>query len=260
MRYMIVMVGCVLAVLNILAEPVKMSVAGEWQVEVVVDNISAVLNIEPAEQRSVAAEKISALPLFNSKAAQYAQGHKLAEIRAQECTVRFAMDPDSLVVRSAKDGQPLVRGKDYEAELTWGCVGRLEGGAIGGTTPVVVSYQYGKMRLDSAVLTSTGKIELRKGVAHVAVPQPPVLAVGEKRLGNIWITASLKKLEESALFPISEQSYPEPVETSPSVAEMIRAPMCKPSVSSRKRMRLRLLKAHCAMEGFGGRAFHTLRY
>ncbi len=221
MRSMIIAVGCIFASLAIRAEPAKMSVAGEWQVKIVTDNASAVLNIEPAEQISVTSEKIKALPLYNPKAAQYARGRKLAGIRAKECTVRFAMDPDSLVVRTAQGNKPLVRGKDYEAELTWGCIGRLEGGAIASATPVVASYRYGKMRLDSAVLTSSGKIELRKGVGHVSIPVPPALTTGERRLGNIWVTASLKKLDDVSLFPVLEQKYPESRGSALSTAEKL---------------------------------------
>jgi lysophospholipase L1-like esterase len=85
--------------------------------------------------------------------------------------------------------------------------------------PVYVSYRYGKMRLDSAVLTKAGKIELRRGDANVSIPKPPALTAGERRLGNIWVTASAKKLDDSMLFPVLEDKYPEALKTSPAPAE-----------------------------------------
>ena len=237
MRLMIVAVGCFLVSLAVQAEPAGMSVAGEWQVKVVAGSHSAVLTVDPAEQVSVDSEKINALPLYNPKRAQYARGYKLAAIRAKECTVRFAMDPASLVVRTVQSDKPLVRGKDYDAELTWGCVGRLDNGAIAASTPVVVSYRYGKMRLDSAVLTPSGKIELRKGICHVSIPKPPVLAAGEKRLGNIWVTASLKKLDDASLFPVLEQSYLEPRGNTLSTAEKL-LPKTMAKLKSKGKLRI----------------------
>lgn len=221
MKSMIAAVGCLFVSLAIRAEPVKMSVVGDWQVKVVADNSSAVLTIDPAEKVSVVAERINTLPLYNPKAPQYARGYKLAGVRATGCSVRFAMDPDSLVVRLVGESKALIRGKDYDAELSWGCIGRLDGGAIAAKTPVEVSYSYGKMRLDSAVLTAAGKIELRKGIGHVFGPKPPALSAGEKRLGNIWVSAQLKKLEDASLYPILEQNYPEPKKSSPSCAERL---------------------------------------
>ncbi len=94
-------------------------------------------------------------------------------MRAQECSVRHALDPDSLVVRVGDGGAVTEGGKDYDAELSWGCLGRLEGGRIGAETPVVVSYAYGTMRLDAVVLMAGGKIVLRKGVPHVSTPAAP---------------------------------------------------------------------------------------
>jgi len=221
MRFRVMAMGCGLAAAGVAAAPAEMRVTGEWQAAVSVDGVTATVTVEPAEQVRVTDEKIDALPLYNPKGAQYARGFKLAGVRAAECTVRHAMDPESLIVRSTPGGAPLIQGQDYDAELSWGCVGRLEGGAIGAQTQVYVSYCYGKMRLDSAVLTPGGQIELRKGEAQVAIPKPPALAAGERRLGNLWVTAALKKLDESALFPVLEDHYPEGVKSAPSIAERL---------------------------------------
>jgi len=200
------------------AAPAAVTVEGAWQVKIQTGNAWASLPVDKPEWH-MKMELIPSLPLYNPKGAEYARGAKLSGVRAQECSVRYALDPASLVVRLAVDGAPLVRGKDYEAELTWGCVGRLEGGAIGAGTRVWVSYEYGSMRLDSVVQKADRQIELRKGVPHLANPEPPALAAGEMRLANIWVTARLTNLTEACLFPVLESAYPEAPKTSPAPAE-----------------------------------------
>ena len=234
---MVVLLAALMTGYGVADAPAEMRVAGDWKIAVSCEGKSAELTIEPAEQVAVTDEKIGSLPLFNPKAAQYARGWKLAGVRACECTVRHAMDPESLALRLSTDSQPLVRGKDYDAELSWGCVGRLEGGAIGPQTPVLVSYRYGKMRLDSAVLTKEGKIELRKGEGHVALPKTPPLSDGEKRLGNIWVTAADRQVADAMLFPVLEEKYPEALKTSPSVAERL-LPKAMATLKSGGRLRI----------------------
>jgi len=219
------------------AAPAALTLTGDWQVKVEKDGLTATVSVEGPEAVKVADEKIGKLPVFNPKGAEYARGAKLAGVRAQECSVRYAIDPASLVVRAAPGGAALERGRDYEAELTWGCVGRLEGGKIGEATPVCVSYTFGTMRLDAVVLTADKKIELRKGVPHVANPTQPALAAGETRLANIWVTARLTKLAEASLFPVLESAYPEPPKTSPTPAEkFIPATMAKLSAGGKVRI------------------------
>ena len=213
--------GFLMAATAVSAAPAVLTLAGDWQVNVAADGVAATVTVDGPETVKVAEERIGKLPVFNPKAAQYARGAKLAGVRAQECSVRHAMDPDSLLVRAAPGAVPFVRGKDYEAELTWGCVGRLEGGAIAAEAPVVVSYAYGTMRLDAVTLTADKKIVLRKGAPHVSLPEAPALAAGETRLANIWVTARLRKLSETNLFPVLEAAYPEPPKTAPTAAEKL---------------------------------------
>ena len=201
------------------AAPATLTLTGDWQVKVEAEGVTTAVTVDGPETVKVADEKIEKLPLYNPKAAPYARGAKLAGVRAQECSVRFALDPESLVVRAAPGGAAYARGRDYEAELTWGCIGRLEGGAIAADATVFASYAYGTMRLDAVVLTTERKIILRKGVPHVANPQPPAVAGGEKRLANVWVTPRLPRLGEANLFPVLETAFPEPAKTSPAPAE-----------------------------------------
>lgn len=190
---------------------------GDWQIKIG----TTVVQVDRADTVTVTVEKMARLPVYNPKAAQYARGAKLAGVKAQECSVRHALDPESLKVTDAAGAVTYTRGKDYEAELTWGCVGRLESGAINADTAVAVSYAYDVMRLDAVVQTADKKIVLRKGVPHVSLPEPPAVAEGETRLANIWITPRLARLTDANLFPVLEQAYPEQPKPSPTVAERL---------------------------------------
>lgn len=194
-----------------------LSLVGDWQVKVA----ATTLTVDGPEAIHVKDERLDRLMAYNPKAAQYARGAKLAGVRAQECSARHALDPDSLVLRAAAGGAPLTRGTDYEADLSWGCVGRLEGGALATNATVFATYAYGTMRLDSVVRTAAGKVELRKGRPHLANPVPPALAAGEARLANIWVTPRLARLTETNLFPVLESAYPEPPKSAPSPAETL---------------------------------------
>ncbi len=219
MKSSLVFIVCGCAVLA--DEPAKLTLEGDWRVRVEAGGVSAILNVEGPETVKVESEKIGCLPLYNAKGAAYARGYKLAGVRSQECSVRDALDPDSLKVCDATGSKYYVRGKDYDAELSWGCLGRLEGGTIGPKTPVEVSYAYDKMRLDAAVLTADRRIVLRKGLPHVSLPKAPEVTSGERRLANIWVTPRLARLEDKKLFTVLEPMYPEAPKPSPSIAELL---------------------------------------
>lgn len=219
MTWLVSIAACLVAAVSAWAGPAAVTLEGPWRVRVSEGGAEAVLEVAGPERVEVKGERMGALPVYNPKAAQYARGAKLAGVRAQECSVRHALEAASLEVRDAAGAVVFERGKDYEAELTWGCVGRLEGGRIAEGMPVAVSYAYGTMRLDSAVRTADGRIVLRPGAPHVSLPVPPELAAGERRLANIWVTAGLERLGEANLFPVLEAAYPEPPKERPSAAE-----------------------------------------
>ena len=210
--------------------------AGDWQVKVEHEGVAATLNVDVPDVIRVTDEQIASLPPYNPQAAVYAHGMALAGVRAQECSVRHALDPDSLVVKAASNNTAYVRGKDYDVEPAWGRVGRLDGGAIMTDTAVLVSYSYGMMRLDSVVKTTDHKIVLRKGKPHVANPEPPKLGVGEKRLANIWVTARLAKLGEANLFPVLEDAYPASARKSSILEQTIPKTMAKLNAGGKVRI------------------------
>lgn len=205
--------------------PAELKLSGDWQVKVTVPGarpVEATLSIPPPKLLTVTAEKYDSLPVFNPKAGGWVRGAQLRPLRAQETTTAGLLDPESLVLRSGPgvDAETFRRGEDYEADLTWGTVGRLANGRIKEGQPVFASYRHALLRLDAVVLTREGRIELRQGEPRANAPLPPAVAAGECRLANLWLPGRLAKLAPEHLFPVLEAAYPEPPKPSPTVAEL----------------------------------------
>jgi lysophospholipase L1-like esterase len=221
---------------------------GDWRVQVTVSppqgtlaaSLVAVLDVPPPAAVTVTAEKHASLPVFDAEAAGWRKGTPLEGVRAQECTSRDLLEPQSLEVRCGPTADSLryQSGQDYRADLIWGTVGRLAGGRISGTQPVYLSYRYTPLRIDSVVLTRDGRIVLRTGNPHPAVPLPAAVAEGERRLANIWIAGRLARLTPDQLFPILESVYPEPPRPTPTEAERL---LPKTMQKLRQRQPLRIL-------------------
>jgi len=207
--------------------PVEVGLVGPWRVQVVArlpdGPREAALDVPPADTVTVVDERHAPLVEFNPNGPPWRKGQPLAGVRAEECSVKGAVDPESVVVRDAAGdgGRVLVRGRDYEADLDWGSFGRLPDGGIAAAGPVFVSYRYSPRRLDSIVLGVDGKISLRPGRPHVVTCEPPPLADGETRLANVFIPGRIAALEPDCLYPILETEYPEPPRPDPSVAESL---------------------------------------
>jgi len=190
--------------------------AGDWKVSVSVPSkgLKASFDIAPVDPVKVTDEKYGKLPDYNPKAwGGWQKGAALTALKAQECAVKGALDPLSLKVASGPAGaeSAFSRGKDYEAELDWGSVGRLPDGSIKANEPVYISYEYVPQRIDSVVVDASGKeLKLKRGVPHVSLPKPPALADGEQRVANIYQgPGKTQKLTEANLFPILEAEFPQ---------------------------------------------------
>jgi lysophospholipase L1-like esterase len=144
-------------------------------------------------------------------------------VRAQETTTPHLFVPESLVLRAGPelDAPVFRRGEDYEADVTWGTIGRCTNSAIKEGQPVYASYRHAQLRIDAVVLTRTGRVELRQGEPRSAAPLPPELARGERRLANIWLPGRLDRLAPEHLFPVLETAYPEPRKAKPTPAEQL---------------------------------------
>lgn len=210
-------------------EPVELRLTGDWEVQAILpatasrQAITAALRIDPAPLLTVTAEKYASLPLFKKESAAYARGTALVPLKSQETTTPFLLDGKSLVLRTGPEetSEQITPGKDYEAELMWGKIGRLEGGRIQEGQPVYASYRHSLLRLDALVLTKDGRIEYRTGRPQSAAPLPVELRPGEQRLANIWLPGLITKLTPDNLFPILEANYPEPPKPTPTIAERL---------------------------------------
>ena len=206
--------------------PADLKLTGDWQVKVTVSGArpaEATLSIAPPKILTVSAEKYDSLPVFNPKAGGWVRGAQLRPVRAQETTTAGLLDPDSLVLRAGPgaDAATFRKGTDYEADQTWGTVGRLAMGGIKEGQPVFASYRHALLRLDAVVLTQDGRIELREGTPRAAAPLPPEIKAGERRLANIWLPGRIAKLAPEHLFPCWRRLIPSrrsPAPPSPSTA------------------------------------------
>lgn len=206
--------------------PAEVRLAGEWTVSVTLPGnppITAVVEIPKPDIVTVANEKYDKLPDFNAKGSGWGKGVALNGVKASECTMRGALDPGSLEVRSGPDSAAgtFKAGVDYDVDLDWGSLGRLPQGGIQPGQAVWISYRYAKERMDSIVLSSEGKILLKVGEPRTVMPEAPVLAPGETRLANVYISGRPVKLTDDNLFPILETAYPEPSKSDSSVAEKL---------------------------------------
>jgi lysophospholipase L1-like esterase len=205
----------------------RVELAGDWKVSVSVKTsagkeIKATVDIVAPVAVKVQHEKYDKLPDFNTKAwGGWQKGVPLKGVLSQECTTCFALDPATLKVSpgTGTDAVMYEKGKDYEAELGWGSVGRLHEGKIKAEQPVFISYEYYPQRIDAIILSSKNKIIVKQGKPHIANPKPPALAPGETRLSNIYMPCKIMKLGGENLYPVLETEYPEPPKKSPTVAE-----------------------------------------
>ena len=166
--------------------------------------------IAPPDVVEVINEKLPTLPVFNPAFPGWVKGVALAEVKAAECTVIRALDPDSLVVKSApgREGVILARGRDWEADPEWGTVGRLAEGRIAEGQPVWASYRAALRRIDSVVMHGDGSLALLTGTPQIVLCQPPSIQAGSERLVNIYLPGRIEKLSDANFFPILESVCP----------------------------------------------------
>jgi lysophospholipase L1-like esterase len=225
-------------------QPVDLKVTDDWEVTASLPQtgkpaLTAVVKVAPLPVEKVENEVYGSLPVFDPKKAVYARGVHLKAVKAQEVTTPFLLLPETLVVRGtgADANTVYVKGQDYDGELNWGNIGRLENGRIKDKQAVQVSYQHTMLRMDSIVLTKAGKIEYREGKAVASSAMAPELKAGEKLLANIWLPGLTPKLTANNLFPVLEAIYPEPPQPHPSIAEQ-RIPNTMEKLRSGKKVKI----------------------
>lgn len=226
------MVATSCALWPVLAAPATVTVTGPFEVKVTPGELSvdgkpvdvtaaATFAVVPPPVIEVRDEAIGKLPVYDPKKAGWTRGYRLKGVLTLETTARYMLEPESLTLKTGTGPEATVleRGKDWDADLEWGTMGRLEGGAIEPDQKVYASYKFGRCRLDSIVVDAAGKPSLKIGEPHINCPKPPELAAGEKRVVNVWVPGRVAQLTAANLMPLEESAYPEPAVTRPTQVE-----------------------------------------
>ena len=210
----VALVALVLPTLPGAAAEMVVELAGDWKVRVAHTAAGVMATgtfvVAPPDIVEVLNEKIPTLPLFNSTVPGWVKGVALKEVKAAECTVIRALDPDSLVVKTApgREGAILERGRDWEADSEWGTVGRLAEGRVAEGQPVWASYRAALRRIDSVVRLTDGTLELVHGEPQIVLCEPPSIPAGSERLVNVYLPGRIETLSDANLFPILESVCP----------------------------------------------------
>ena len=177
------------------------AVDGPWSVKVESDGRETILDVEPPDRIAVSAERHDELPVFDATKPAYCRGKALNGVAARGCSVRWALELESVEVRAAADGRVLARDVAWSLQPDWGVIGwaapeRRQDG------PVLVSYAYRLRRIDAVVLRADGTIALVKGTPHIGNPAAPACRDGETLLGTIYVDARTDRLSDENLFPL----------------------------------------------------------
>ena len=178
----------------------KFSVAGPWSVKVEHDGKAATFVVSQPERIAVSDERYDELPVFDESKPDFWRGKALWGVEARGCSVRWALDPESVTVRAAADGRALERDADWRLQPDWGLIGWTSAEKQCG--PVLISYVYTLRRIDAVVQRADGTIGLVKGSSHAVNPAVPPCGDGERLLGTIYVDASTRQLSEDNLFPL----------------------------------------------------------
>ncbi len=162
-------------------------------------------SVTPPEAHYIKNRRLDSLP--EKDGLPWSCGYIPEEVRAAGCSGAYAVDLSTVSICD-ENGRKLRRGRDYGCGSMWNTFWRLPGGRIGADTPVYFSCTYYLQRLDSLVRTANGRLAVRTGTEDIATPKAPELAAGEERIGNIFLQGKMKKLTNSDLFPVLEESFP----------------------------------------------------
>lgn len=184
-----------------------------WEIEVRGETengnpIQTRLAVEPPDPVLVHREKHENVPLFQER--KWLAGQRFRQLEASECSLSYALLPDSVTVEDAA-GNSYRDGVDYYFDAVWGAFGRTPDGRISAEEPVYVSYSYQPYRLDAIVADTDGNCYQKPGLVNGATPLPPELEPNEIMIGHIFFDRNRSRLSDDMLFPfIEEYSAPEP--------------------------------------------------
>lgn len=182
------------------------------------------IDVPPPPTHIVCRERYAMLPLFDpANGCGWKKGVALSQLKAVECTARGALLPEQLAVFSGPEANAVCyeKGRDWEADLAWGSIGRLADGRIADGQPVFISYAFVSQRLDAIIAGPDNEVMLRSGLPHIATPLPPDVGIGERHLASIHLEGGLVRLDDDHVYPILETAYPQPVANDLAVADAL---------------------------------------
>ena len=169
---------------------VAMTPAGGMNVKVEADGLNGTFAIDPPNRIEVKGERHPCLPP-KTKTPFWAKECRFKAAYNPQFLASWAVDPGTVAIFA--DGRRLERKRDYDFDEQWGGIHRLDTATVGGDKPITIDYVYRMRRLDSVVRTADGKLVLRTGAPHVVIPEPPALAAGETRVGNVFVDAQCSR-------------------------------------------------------------------
>ncbi len=177
-----------------------------WEVEVggELENgkpVRARLTVEPPAPVRILREKHADVPLFQER--KWLAGRRFQQLEACECSLSYALLPDSVTVEDAA-GNPYRNGVDYYFDAVWGAFGRTPDSRIGANDTVYVSYAYSPYRLDAIAADEHGNVCRKTGRVNAATPHPPELNPDESLIGHIFFDRNRMRLSDDMLFPFIE--------------------------------------------------------
>jgi len=139
--------------------------------------------VRPADIALVSQEE---LRLPDVEPGGFWRGAMLAGPRTVGINALGSFIEESLVVRDAKSGRTLEKGKDYRVSGAFALLGLGTDTDLTPNDPVYASYRYRMQRIDSIVSGADGRLQLVEGAPAVAEPLPPALGPGQVRLANVY--------------------------------------------------------------------------
>jgi len=184
----------------------NMVVGKTWIIEVEVQvfsgrKIHSCLEITPVSFVSVEREAQACLPIFSER--KWQSGNRLEKLKAAECSLTYALQPDSVVVESGV-GKKYEYGKDYYLDTVWGAIGRTVDSSIDENETVYVSYAYYPYRLDAIIIDSEGNCSQKIGKTKQGMPALPMIDSGETLIGSIYFDRICRRISDSMLYPYIE--------------------------------------------------------
>ena len=159
------------------------------------------LKVGPAEQLAVENEEYE---LTTDAPDRWIKGTHLKGCLSTGATsIPGCLIPGSVVVKLA-DGSQMREGRDYRLDTRWAALSRIESGGIPKGQKVRISYRVGLMRLDSVVVSATGKVSLVKGKPDRTTPLPPEIAKDSLRVANVFMPPGATTLTPPQVFVIAD--------------------------------------------------------